>query len=155
MLFLPWLVGVLRLLTNGGVVQGGAEADGKPLYVGRGEHKKGIHIGKVSPQYGGLLIGYGGKEIKLKKYQVLCGDASQLRWVECEGNNFPQGWTLVEGGKEADNTPLYIAKAHYRGGQHVGKSGPHLKMGASFSCDGKEINTPNYSVLSYGFSQPV
>jgi hypothetical protein len=42
-------------------VQGGYEADGTPLYIGRGEYKGGIHVGKVGAHLGGLLIAYGGK----------------------------------------------------------------------------------------------
>jgi hypothetical protein len=42
-------------------VQGGMEADGSPLYIGRGEYKGSTQVGKVSPNFGGLLIGYGSK----------------------------------------------------------------------------------------------
>lgn len=130
-------------------VQGGVEADGSPLYIGRGEYKRGVQVGKVSREHGGLLIGYGGREIKLKHYQVLCGDAQQLRWVECEGKEQPMGWTLVQGGREADGSPLYIARIHHNGGRHVGKAGQHLKYGASCSFGSEEIDTANYSILAY------
>jgi hypothetical protein len=43
------------------LVQGGYEANGTPLYIGRGEYSGGVHIGKVAPHLGGLLIAYGGK----------------------------------------------------------------------------------------------
>lgn len=36
------------------------------------------------------------------------------------------GASLVEGGKENDGTPVYIAKAEYHGGTHPGKAGTKL-----------------------------
>ncbi|RKP09335.1 hypothetical protein THASP1DRAFT_28859 [Thamnocephalis sphaerospora] len=128
-------------------VQGGAEADGVPLYVGRGEHKGGMHVGKVSPQHGGLLISYGTKEIKLKRYEVLTGDASQLRWVVCHGQAMPDGWVPVEGGWEEDGQKLFVAKVQHAGGLHVGKAGPHLYNGVSFAYDSKELTAESYWVL--------
>ncbi|RKP15181.1 hypothetical protein BJ684DRAFT_14544 [Piptocephalis cylindrospora] len=138
---------------SGGVpsmaVQGGAESDSKPLFIGRGEYKGGMHVGKVSPYWKGLLIAFGDKEVKVKKYQVLVGDAQRLRWVPCHGTALPEDWTPVEGGYEADGTPLFIAKAKIEGGQHIGKAGTHLIGGMAVAYGGKSIVMEDYSILAY------
>jgi len=53
-------------------MQAGQEADGQPLYVARGSIKGGLHIGKVRPAFGAANISYGGKEVKVRHYEVLC-----------------------------------------------------------------------------------
>ncbi|KAJ9061668.1 hypothetical protein DSO57_1018356 [Entomophthora muscae] len=78
-------------------VQGGREIDGKPLYICRQWHKGGLHIGKTATHLNGCYIAYGGnlfsywcliwvgKEVFNKECYVLCGPATQLRWIECKG----------------------------------------------------------------------
>jgi hypothetical protein len=128
-------------------VQGGHEADGTPLYVGRGEYENGVHIGKVAPHLGGLLIAYGGKEIKLKKYEVLTGDEMKLRWLTCSGPNIPDGWVPIEAGYEDNGRKLYVARVEHGGGLHIGKAGLHLVDGVSFPYNAKELTAEKYWVL--------
>ncbi|ORX93510.1 hypothetical protein K493DRAFT_338247 [Basidiobolus meristosporus CBS 931.73] len=131
-------------------VQGGVEADGKPLFIARQFYQGGLHIGKAAPHLKGIAIGYGGKEISLKDYYVLCGDARQLRWVECHGTCNPDNWRPIEAGHENDGKPLFIAKTRYDGGEHIGKVGTHLKGGMCFGYGGKEKTTKDaYYVLAY------
>jgi len=52
-------------------VRGGNEADGRPLYLCRGEYKGGVHPGKLGPSARGCAISYGGKELTLPTYEVL------------------------------------------------------------------------------------
>jgi hypothetical protein len=54
-----------------GAVVAGQEADGQYLYVARGVIQGGVHIGKVRPGFGAANIPYGGKERKVKTYEVL------------------------------------------------------------------------------------
>ncbi|KAJ2816538.1 hypothetical protein FBU31_006538, partial [Coemansia sp. 'formosensis'] len=65
-------------------VQGGVEKDGAPLFVARAIYKGGLHPGKAGRhiENGGCAIGFGHKEVNVREYQVLCGDASQLYWVK-------------------------------------------------------------------------
>ncbi|OMH79423.1 hypothetical protein AX774_g7156 [Zancudomyces culisetae] len=130
-------------------VQGGVERDGKPLYVGRAFYKGGLHPGKCAPHLedGGFAFGYGGKEVRLNEYFVLCGDASKLRWVEQTGSLRISNFRPLEAGHEADGEALYVAKAAYEGGQVVGKCGQHLKEGMTFSYGKKEKNSSSYMVL--------
>lgn len=51
---------------------GGEESNGEPLYIARGMIKGGLHIGKVRPGFNGANISYGGKELTVRNYEVLC-----------------------------------------------------------------------------------
>ncbi|KAL1397775.1 hypothetical protein pipiens_009493 [Culex pipiens pipiens] len=55
-----------------GAVAGGKTSDGEPLYVGRGCHDGALTVGKVHRSHGCLYIPYGGAEVSLKSYEVLC-----------------------------------------------------------------------------------
>ncbi|KAJ2506237.1 hypothetical protein GGI11_006735 [Coemansia sp. RSA 2049] len=132
-------------------VQGGAEKDGKPLFVARVIYKGGLHPGKAGEhiQGGGCSIGYGHKEVNLNEYQVLCGNAANLKWVEQENSLVVQGFNPVEGGYEESGEPLFIAKTLYDGSQQLGKCGAHIKHGMSFAYGHKEKTVDKYMVLAY------
>lgn len=73
-------------------------------------------------------------------YEVLLGDERAVRWVDASGPCHPEnlGARPVEGGWEADKTPLFIA--HVRHEQHgvlPGKCGPRLN-GALYTWGGRE-----------------
>jgi hypothetical protein len=53
-------------------VEGGHEAKGDPLFIGRCHHHDGVHPGKTGPKWDGVMIGYGGDEKFVKDYEVLC-----------------------------------------------------------------------------------
>lgn len=57
----------------GSILQGArVTSDGEPLYVGRGCHDGALTVGKVHRSHGCLYIPYGGAEVSLKSYEVLC-----------------------------------------------------------------------------------
>ncbi|KAK9765437.1 hypothetical protein K7432_006252 [Basidiobolus ranarum] len=128
-------------------IQGGRENDGKPLYIARTNYRGGVHLGKTAPHLKGIAIGYDGKEISLPTYEVLCGDAMKVRWLKGEGGRIPQGWLILEGGRESDGKELFIAKTEFNSGEHIGKVGFHLAKGMCFTFDGKEKTTENYYIL--------
>ncbi|KAI8321703.1 hypothetical protein GQ54DRAFT_250272, partial [Martensiomyces pterosporus] len=132
-------------------VQGGIEKDGKPLFVARTMYKGGLHPGKAAPHLedGGCNIGWGHKEVAVSEYQVLCGDASKLRWVKQEGALNIQGFIPVQAGHEETGEPLYIAKTLVEGSQQLGKCAPHIKKGMSYPYGHKEKDTNDYMVLAY------
>ncbi|KAJ1645371.1 hypothetical protein LPJ64_003028 [Coemansia asiatica] len=132
-------------------VQGGVESDGTPLFVARAMYKGGLHPGKAGPhiQDGGCAIGWGHKEVNVAEYQVLCGDASQLRWINQNKELVIQGFRPVDAGHEETGEPLYVAKALYQGSQQLGKCAPHIKHGMSFPYGHKERTTDKYMVLAY------
>ncbi|XP_055632149.1 uncharacterized protein LOC129771995 [Toxorhynchites rutilus septentrionalis] len=53
-------------------VVGGSTVDGELLYVGRAVHEGSQTIGKVQRSHGCLYIPYGGAEVALQGYEVLC-----------------------------------------------------------------------------------
>ena len=60
---------------------------------------------------------------QLDTYEVLVGDRRAVHWVEVNGrlDLNALGARPVEGGHEADGTPLYIAQGHVNNGVHPGK----------------------------------
>ncbi|KAJ2540493.1 hypothetical protein GGF49_004406 [Coemansia sp. RSA 1853] len=100
-------------------------------------------------QDGGCSIGWGHKEVNVREYQVLCGDASKLRWVKQEGALSVQGFKPVDAGHEETGEPLYVAKAMYDGSQQLGKCAPHIKKGMAFAYGHKERTTDEYMVLAH------
>lgn len=121
------------------------------LYICRAFHDGSIQVGKASPAFKkGAVIGYGHDEIHLDTYEILVGDMQGLRWVDAHGrlNVASLGYTPVEGGHEADGTPLYIAEAPYHGVVHPGKVSEKLSA-AFIPYDGTEKEVKEYRVLCY------
>lgn len=54
-----------------GAVVAGYEANGEPLFVARAKYEGGLHQGKVRLAFGAANIPWGGKEVKVKDYEVL------------------------------------------------------------------------------------
>lgn len=57
-----------------GAFVGGRTNNGESIYIGRGDHNRSQTVGKVHPSHRCLYIGYGGQEISIKEYEVLCGN---------------------------------------------------------------------------------
>ncbi|KAJ3045774.1 hypothetical protein HDV00_007900 [Rhizophlyctis rosea] len=144
------------ILTEGnnipqGALIGGNEADGRPLYIARAFHKNGVHVGKAAHHLeDGAHIAYGGKEISKSAYEVLCGFENAVKWVDGHKKlKLDEGMNLVEGGKEGDGTPLFIAQALHKDSIVPGKCGPHLDDGAMIPYGGDECTCKNYRYLVY------
>ncbi|KDQ21294.1 carbohydrate-binding module family 12 protein [Botryobasidium botryosum FD-172 SS1] len=73
------------------------------------------------------------------------GPQGPTTWVLVQGTSIPRG--AIEGGREKDGTPLYIARCYYEGGIHLGKAGRHFTKGAVIGYGGKEIEIDTYEVL--------
>ncbi|KAI0704032.1 hypothetical protein C8Q76DRAFT_771462 [Earliella scabrosa] len=125
----------------------GGEEHGVPHYICRGFHE----IGKASPDFKtGAIIGYGHKEIHLPQYEVLVGDRHAIRWVAWEGRvdlGMLPG-RPVEGGREADGQPLFVAQATHNNAVVPGKCGPHLP-GAFIPYANDEKEVGYYRILCY------
>ncbi len=119
----------------------GHEADGPGLYIARAYYAGGRHIGKVRQEYGAALIPYGGKEVRVPKYEVYVG---RLRWAKAVDGKVPPH--AIRAGQEKDGKPLYVARAHYEDGVHIGKVGPHLGC-ARIPLAGQEVGVNQYEVL--------
>ncbi|KAJ2807655.1 hypothetical protein H4R20_001198 [Coemansia guatemalensis] len=132
-------------------VQGGIEKDGRPLFVARTMYKGGLRPAKVGHhlENGGCNFAYSNKEIAVSEYQVLCGDASRLRWVRQEGSLDINGFVPFPAGHEETGEPLYIAKTLHENSQQLGTCALHFKKGMLFPYGHKERSTSNYMVLAY------
>ncbi|KAI0631944.1 carbohydrate-binding module family 12 protein [Trametes polyzona] len=138
-----------RIPTNIAIV--GGEEHGQPHYICRGFHEGSLQIGKASSIFQkGAVIGYGHKEIHLPKFEVLVGDMRALRWVDWHGRVDLDrlGARPVEGGREADGTPLFIAQAHHHGAIVPGKCSPRLDA-AFVPYASTEKEEKNYRILCY------
>ncbi|KIY65687.1 carbohydrate-binding module family 12 protein [Cylindrobasidium torrendii FP15055 ss-10] len=95
------------------------------IYICRAFYEGGIQIGKASSVFKkGGVIGFAHDEIHLDTYEILVGDMRGLKWVNTSGNLNLASLNArpVEGGREADGKPLYVAKAPYNNGEHPGKA---------------------------------
>ncbi|KAK7057408.1 carbohydrate-binding module family 12 protein [Favolaschia claudopus] len=143
------------VLNHGKNIPQGAIAVGKEkswtLYICRAFYEGGIQVGKASDAFQkGAVIGYQHEEIQLGTYEILIGDMNGLRWVDAQGrlNVGNLGYRPVEGGREDDGTPLYIAEAPHNGAVHPGKASEKLD-GAYIPYDGGEKCVKSYRVLCY------
>ncbi|KAG8744445.1 hypothetical protein FRC10_010115 [Ceratobasidium sp. 414] len=134
-----------------GALVGGKDSDGTPLYIARTFFEGGIHPGKVSPNFKkGAIIGYDGEEIEVENYEVLLGNEQSVRWVDTSRFSTESlgGARPIEGGREADGTPLYVVRAPYKGGVHPGKTSEKLgNADITYGGDEKRIN--QFEVLVY------
>jgi hypothetical protein len=119
----------------------GSESDGTPLYIARARYENGIHIGKTRKEFGGALIPWDGKEITVGFYEVYIGSQ---KWIAAKNGEVPMGALFA--GKEADGNPLYIARADFMGGLHIGKVNPRFGA-ALIPYGGKEHSVKQYEVL--------
>ncbi|KIG17525.1 hypothetical protein DB30_03226 [Enhygromyxa salina] len=124
-----------------GATKVGYESNGEPLYLARAEYDGGVHIGKVRLAFGGANIPYGGKEVKVTKYEVFCGRA---RWMTATQGQIPDD--AIKYGQEANGEPLFAARAKHANGLHPGKV--RLAFGAAnIPYGGKELKETTYEVL--------
>jgi len=108
-----------------------------------------IEIGKASRGFkAGAAIGYAGSVVELNKFEVLIGDTRGIQWVRFSSQLSIQrlGATPVEGGREADGKPLYVARVEYEHGWHTAKVGEHLPA-AQLAFGGREVTITEYEVL--------
>ena len=156
-----------------GAIVGGSD-NGSPLYIARALIEGGLQVGKAGRGLSkGASVGYKHKEYEVglemspgaiesvlmptgtwlrqvNKYEILLGDPRAVRWVDAKGalhldrlNARP-----VEGGREPDGTPQYIAQAEHGGGTHPGKAATIFE-GAFVPYGGKEKKEEHYRVLCY------
>jgi len=113
------------------------------MFVCRAPLEGGLHMGKIRAGIGGCNIPWGGKEHVLTDFELFLYP-SAAQWVSVQGNTIPEN--AVQGGHEADKSPLYICRANYQSGQHPGKTRKAFN-GCNIGYGGKEITIENYEVL--------
>jgi len=139
----------------------GGHDQGHVLYIARAFHDGGVVPGKASDWFQkGAVIGYGEKEIQLDTYEILVGDNNKVKWISVQGTlkiDSLDG-ALVAGGKENDQTPLYIAQAPCGDNKlidvHPGKVSEGLG-GAFIPHGGTEKKVKEYRVLCYKYEEEI
>jgi len=136
-----------------GAVQGGEE-QGHPIYVCRSFFEHSLQPGKASSWFKqGAVIGYGSREHHTDTYEVLVADPRSIQWVDVSHKGTfnvgkLNGARPVEGGHEADGTPLFIAQGHYHNCVNPGKVREGFG-GAFIPYDNDEKEVNEYRVLCY------
>ncbi|KAI9203304.1 uncharacterized protein BJ171DRAFT_510310 [Polychytrium aggregatum] len=129
-------------------IQTGNEADGTPLFTIRAFYNDGVHVGKLSPATG-AYISWGGEAIRVQNYEVLVGYPNAVRWIPHRNTlNAPHNNHPVDGGREADGSPLFIARTQYQGGVQPGKAGPTIGDGIAFAYDRSEVYNNEFQYLA-------
>lgn len=143
------VTGQFFVAASGGSVPSGAahvsakESNGAELFLARGTHNGGVHIGKVRSGFTGMSTAYGGQEVTISNYEVLVATANT--WVRVTpGSSFPANALPV--GHESDGTPLYAGRVAYNGGVHLGKVRPGFS-GTNIGYGGLEVTVTTFDVL--------
>jgi len=110
-------------------------------------------LGKFKPSEnnGAAVIGFKHEAITVNKFEILIGAQSALHWVRAQGKLGAEdlrGARPVEGGREDNNSALYIARA--RAGDDIipGKASQVLD-GAYVTVHDSEKKVEDYEVLVY------
>ncbi|XP_065088110.1 uncharacterized protein LOC135709652 [Ochlerotatus camptorhynchus] len=124
------------------MVSGGQDSDGSLIYIGRANHSGDLIPAKVIPQKNAAYVAYGGEEVSVSDFEVLC--RKKLIWDTVTGGNVPPD--ALNGGNTADGEPLYIGRVCHEGAQTIGK------VQQSHECvyipyAGEEVSLQTYDVL--------
>jgi len=124
-------------------VIGGVETH-RSLAICRCNYKGAMHPGKVVERR--CNIGWGGKEIGLKRFEVLVNKGViELDWQKTDGKKLPNH--AVKAGEE-NGRALYVGRAHHEAGTHPGKV---FQAGKGYICNigygEKEITYKTFEVL--------
>lgn len=111
-----------------GAVHGGHDVDGSQIYVGRAWHGGDQVPAKVIPDKRAAYVAYGGQEVFVDNYDVLCHGSTV--WVQVHPSSRAVPPFSVAGGQTSDGEPLYIGRAHHNGSLTVGKV--HISHGCLY-----------------------
>ncbi|XP_046391920.1 uncharacterized protein LOC124160192 isoform X2 [Ischnura elegans] len=124
-----------------GAFVGGKDLD-SDLYIARARHGGGWVPGKLNPNHGKCYIPWGGKEVAMSEYEVLCG--SNLEWQRTAGGNVPPRSVPASNAHEGE--VMYVGRVHHNGTSTVGKV--HPSHGVCYiPFGGEELSFSNYEVL--------
>ncbi|KZV69357.1 carbohydrate-binding module family 12 protein [Peniophora sp. CONT] len=134
-----------------GALPAGRDGEGNPIYVARAFHEGGVHVGHVSRNTKqGAVISFGGDDFEVTTYEILLGDERAVHWEHLRGRFVPQNLynSPVDGGHEANGTPIAVARAEKDGWIIPGKASANVE-GANIAHHGKEKRVEDYEVLCY------
>ncbi|CAH8435429.1 unnamed protein product [Schistosoma margrebowiei] len=121
------------------------------IYVIRGRVNDDVIPGKWIVKFGKGYVPYGGKEVELDSFEVLCNTSLKptehfYEWVSYTGGNVPNN--ALHAGETQSSEPLYIARRLVNNEMCVGKV--HTShCCAYFPWGGEEHSEKSYEVLCY------
>jgi hypothetical protein len=80
----------------------------------------------------------------LSSLTTLAAERKFVAWIASDNGRVPNNAEV--GGYENDGKPLYICRAFYNNGLHIGKVANHLGS-CNFGYAGKEYQSKSYEVL--------
>lgn len=95
-----------------GAVVAGRTQQGEELYIGRAHYQGSLTPGKVHRSHGCLYIPFGGSEISIKSYEVLCAP-QRATWQAATPYTMP--FNAIRGGNDSDGTEIFVGRAHHMG----------------------------------------
>lgn len=125
-----------------GALEGGRDADGDVIFVGRVYKDGDMMPAKVIPNKGGAYVCWGSEEHKVEEFQVLAG--AGFLWAHCTSGQTLPG--AVPAGKTKDGETLYVGRAEHKGSISIGKVHPSHGC-LYFPFGGEEIKVESYEVL--------
>ncbi|XP_026333588.1 uncharacterized protein LOC113240478 [Hyposmocoma kahamanoa] len=131
-------------LSHRAVVAGKEGYDSSPLWVIRAHHS-GDHIpGKLAIKHKQAYVAFGGNEVIVHNFEVLCAPAHLIRWKPASNGAVPAG--AIPGGHTKTGETLYIARVDHMNSLTPGKV--HRSHGCMYiSFGGKEVRHTQYEVL--------
>ncbi|KAJ3080214.1 hypothetical protein HK100_010201, partial [Physocladia obscura] len=133
-------------------VEVGVDTDGKKVYVARVKIGSAFRIGKIREGEATPLVGYFGREVRIKYGHEVLYSLEDAEWVEAENGSIPEN--AIEAGLEEDGTPFYVARAlaheshGFLGFHHHGIYVPggiaHNLGSARIPFAGVEVNATKY-----------
>ncbi|CAL8106691.1 unnamed protein product [Calicophoron daubneyi] len=121
------------------------KAEGE-VYVIRQKYKGDLIPGKWPVRLKKGYISYGGREIELSSFEVLCIPRANYQWIEASRGKIPPG--AVIGGKTANGETLYIARGRVNNEPCTGKVQPSHRC-AYYPWRFREHKRENYTVLCF------
>lgn len=122
----------------------GREPDGA-LFACRGMLNKDMHIGRVRVDFGGCHIGFDGREVEVKPYELLL-----LSWKSGDAGSagaLAAGTERVAAAEAPFATAtLFICRTSYQGAIHSGQARGG-ERGCAFGFGGKRLVSSSYEVL--------
>ncbi|XP_026318597.1 uncharacterized protein LOC113229269 [Hyposmocoma kahamanoa] len=131
-------------LSHRAVVAGKEGWDSSPLWVIRAHHSGDLIPGKLAIKHKHAFIPFGGNELTVHNFEVLCAPPHLIRWLPASNGQAPAG--AIPGGNTHTGETLYIGRAKHLRSLTPGKVHPsHGCMYMSFG--GKEVRHTQYEVL--------
>ncbi|XP_047026048.1 uncharacterized protein LOC124634494 isoform X3 [Helicoverpa zea] len=142
--WVPATTGDVGSLSHKAFVAGREAWDGSPLCVIRAHHSGEFLPGKLAIKHRAAYVPYGGREVPVHNFEVLCVPSHAVRWLHSSNGQVPVG--AIAAGNTHSGEPLYIGRVRHMQSLTPGKV--HPSHGCCYiSFAGSEHTHKTYEVL--------